>query len=53
MEGGEAGGRGRGGGFWCSPNRLEEAKLQRRTMGLIYEFTQRDPPPTMARLGGD
>ena len=28
-----------------SPNPLEEAKLHRRTLGLIYGFTQRDPPP--------
>ena len=31
--------------FWCSPptdspNPLEEAKLHRRTLGLIYGFTQ-------------
>ena len=28
-----------------SPNPLEEAKLHRRTLRLIYGFTQRDPPP--------
>ena len=51
--GGGEGGRGEGGegrGFWCSPptdspNPLEEAKLHRPTLGLIYGFTQRDPPP--------
>ena len=37
-------------GFWYSPptdspNPLEEAKLHRRTLGLIYGFTQREPPP--------
>ena len=37
-------------GFWRSPptnspNPLEEAKLRRRTLGLVYGFTQRDPPP--------
>ena len=49
--GGEGEGGGGGGGeFWCSPptdspNPLEAAKLHRRTLGLIYGFTQRDPPP--------
>ena len=52
--GGGGGGGGRGGGegrtiVWCSstdsPNPLEEAKLHRRTLGLIDGFTQRDPPP--------
>ena len=54
--GGGGGGGGRGGrewgraGFWRSPptnspNPLEEAKLRRRTLGLVYGFTQRDPPP--------
>ena len=43
---GEEGGEGGG----CSPptdspNPLEAAKLHRRTLGLIYGFTQRDPPP--------
>ena len=28
-----------------SPNPLEAAKLHRRTLGLIYGFTQRHPPP--------
>ena len=62
--GGGGGGRGRGrkgGGFWCSsptdsPNPLEEAKLHRRTLGLIYGFTQRGhPPPWGVTLwgGGD
>ena len=48
----EEGGEGRGGrgGFWRSPptdnpNPLEEPKLYRRTLGLVYGFTQRDPPP--------
>ena len=58
--GGGRGGRGRGGGeegFWCSPptdspNALEEAKLHRPTLGLIYGFTQRDPPPPPAHDGG-
>ena len=36
-------------GFWCSPptdspNPLEEAKLHRRTLGLIYGFTQTEGP---------
>ena len=44
-------------GFWCSPptdspNPLEEAKLHRRTLGLIYGFTQRDPPPHLETLRG-
>ena len=47
------GGRGEGGRglavwFSCptdSPNPLEEAKLHRRTLGLIYGFTQRGTPP--------
>ena len=55
--GGRGGGGGEGGeggtnlpGFWCSPptdspNPLEEAKLHRRTLGVIYGFTQRHPPP--------
>ena len=52
------GGSGEGTGFWCSPpadspNPLEEAKLHRRTLGLIYGFTQRDPPPAaMVTLRG-
>ena len=50
MKRGGGGGRGGAPGFWCSPrtdspNALEEAKLHRRTLGLIYGFTQRDPPP--------
>ena len=45
-----------GGGVWCSPptdspNPLEAAKLHRRTLGLIYGFTQRDPPPPPAHNG--
>ena len=39
--GGRRGG-GEGGG---SPNPWKEAKLHRRTLGLIYGFAQRDPPP--------
>ena len=40
------GGGGRGGrGGGDSPNPLKAAKLHRRTLGLIYGFTQRDPPP--------
>ena len=51
---GEGGGGGGGGGgrgrIGCSPptdspNALEEAKLHRRTLGLIYGFTQSDPFP--------
>ena len=46
----ERGGGGGGGGSWCSPltdspNLCKEAKLHRRSLGLIYGFTQRDPPP--------
>ena len=45
--GGEGGGG--GGAVWCSPapdspNPVEEAKLHRRTLGLIHGFTQRGPP---------
>ena len=53
--GGRGGGReGEGTGFWCSPltdspNPLEAAKLHRRTLGLIYGFTQRHPPPPPPR----
>ena len=48
--GGGGGGGGKGGGVEgrgtrISPNPSEEAKLHRRTLGLIYGFTQRDPPP--------
>ena len=52
--GGRGRGRGRGGGEATrilvlpptdSPNPLEEAKLHRRTLGLIFGFTQRHPPP--------
>ena len=32
-----------GGG--AAPGALEEAKLHRRTLGLVYRFTQRDPLP--------
>ena len=51
---GEGGGEGEGWDFGRSPptnspNPLEEAKLHRRTLGLVYGFTQRDPPP---RHGG-
>ena len=55
---GWGGGQGKGGFWWPpatdSPNPLEEAKLHRRTLGLIYGFTQRDPPPppTMVTLRG-
>ena len=63
---GEGEGRGEGGGgegegkpprFWCSPptdspNPLEEAKLHRRTLGLIFG-TEAPPPPTMVVWGGD
>ena len=56
--GGGEGGRGRGEGDFGapppthSPNPLEEAKLHRRTLGLIYEFTQRPHSPTMVSLRG-
>ena len=50
--GGEGGGEGGGGGggFWCSPptdspNLLEEAKLHRPTLGLIYGSHRGTPPP--------
>ena len=34
-------------------NPLEEAKLRRRTLGLVHGFTQRDPaPPKKGGLGG-
>ena len=58
-EGGEGGeGGGGGGGFWCSPptdspNPLEEAKLHRGTLGLIYGFTQRDPTMALLRVSGE
>ena len=53
MEGGGGGvreERAKAPGVWCSPptdspNPLEEAKLHRRTLGLICGFTQRDGPP--------
>ena len=47
-------GGGKGGEEGCLPQdsgaplpqtALEEAKLHRRTLGLIYRFAQRDPPP--------
>ena len=55
--GGRGGGGEREGGVWCSPptdspNPLEAAKLHRRTLGLIYGFTQRDPPPHDGLLRG-
>ena len=34
-----------------TPNPLEEAKLHRRTLGLIYGFTQRNPPTTTILRG--
>ena len=46
---GERGEGGRGAKAGDSPNPLEEAKLHRRTLGLIYGFTQRDPPPPPPR----
>ena len=40
---------GAGGGKWPDP--LEEARFHRRTVGLMYAFTQTTrPPPTMATL---
>ena len=55
--GGGGGGRGRGGegGRHQDAPLPEKAKLHRRTLGLIYGFTQRDPPPppTMVILRGE
>ena len=51
------GGGGEGGGRIValpptnSPNPLEEAKLRRGTLGLVYGFTQRDPPPPRGWFG--
>ena len=53
-----SGGRGgKGGDVFGAPlaqtaNPLEEAKLHRRTLGLIYGFTQRDPPPHDGNFAG-
>ena len=33
-------------------NPLEEAKLRRRTLGLVHGFTQRDPRPPQKRWFG-
>ena len=63
--GGAGGGEGGGGGGWeethhsavlpptDSPNPLEEAKLHRRTLGLIDGFTQRDPPVALRGVSGE
>ena len=54
-EGGEGGGRHQdfGGPPTDSPNPFKEAKLHRRTLGLIYRFAQRDPPPPHDGGGSD
>ena len=48
--GGGERGRGRGGMQDFGPNPFKKAKLHRQTLGLIYGFTQRDPP-RMLTLG--